>query len=103
MGVKIIVCAKKIVVGIPSTCICENSKYLKSTSLTECHEIIIVMNNVSTKKTIATNATRTASVNHYSIKVRDFHIRNHITVDNYYYLLWLCKTKKYNIKWKIMN
>ena len=30
----------------PSTCICENSKYLKSianTSVTECDEIIIVM------------------------------------------------------------
>ena len=71
MGVEIIVCAKKIVVGIPNPCICENSKYLKSTSLTECDEIIIVMNNVSTKKTIATNVTSTASVNCHSIKVKD--------------------------------
>ena len=55
--------------------------------MTECDEIIIVMNNVSTKKAIATNATRTASINYYSIKVRDCHIRNHITVDKYYYLL----------------
>ena len=33
----------------------ENSKYLKSiadTSVTECDEIVIVMDNVSTKKTI---------------------------------------------------
>ena len=33
--------------------ICENSKYLKSddgTSVTECDKIIIVMDNVSTKK-----------------------------------------------------
>ena len=38
----------------PSTCICENSKYLKSivdTSGTECDEIIIIMDNVSTNKT----------------------------------------------------
>ena len=35
-----------------STCICENSKYLKSianTSVTECDAIIIVIDNVSTK------------------------------------------------------
>ena len=52
----------------PSTCICENSKYLKSiadTILTEFDEIIIVMDNLSTKKTntIATNVTSTDSVN----------------------------------------
>ena len=38
----------------PSTCICENSKNLKSiadTSVTECDETIIVMDNLSTKKT----------------------------------------------------
>ena len=37
----------------PSTCICENSKYLKSvaaTSVTECDQIVIVMDIVSTKK-----------------------------------------------------
>ena len=44
----------------PSIWICENSKYLKSTadtSVTECDEIIVFMDNVSTKKTntIATN------------------------------------------------
>ena len=36
----------------PSTCICENSNYLKSvadTSVTECDEIVIVMNNLSSK------------------------------------------------------
>ena len=46
----------------PSTCICENSKYLKIISMTGCDEIIIVMNNVSTKKTITTNVTGTASI-----------------------------------------
>ena len=59
-----------------------------------------LMNNVSTKKT---NATSIASMNCHSIKVIDYHIlhsfiSNHITIDNYYYLLLLCKTKRYNIK-----
>ena len=58
----------------PSTCICENSKYLKSTSVTKCDEIIIVMNNVSTKKTKVTNVTSTASINCHSIKVRNCYI-----------------------------
>ena len=38
-----------------STCICENSTYIKSiadASVTECDEIIIVMDNVSTKSQI---------------------------------------------------
>ena len=38
----------------PSTCICENSKYLKDaagTSVTKYDEIVIVMNNLSIKKT----------------------------------------------------
>ena len=52
----------------PSTCICENSKYLKSvadTSVTKCDEILIVIDNLSTKKTntIPTNVTSTASLN----------------------------------------
>ena len=37
----------------PSTCICENSKYLKRVadiSVTKCDKIVIVMNNLSTKK-----------------------------------------------------
>ena len=61
----------------PSTCVCENSKYLKvitDTSVAECDEIIIVMNIVSTKKTIATNVMSTASINCHSIKVRDCYI-----------------------------
>ena len=46
----------------PGTCICDICKYLKSTAdtpLTEFDEIIIVMDNVSTKKTnaIVTNVT----------------------------------------------
>ena len=61
----------------PSTCICVNSKYLKSitnTSVTECHEIIIVMNNVSIRRTITTNVTSIASINCHSTKVRDSHL-----------------------------
>ena len=72
----------------PRACICENCKYLKSianTSATECDEIIIAIDYVSTKKanimiiketnTIATNVTSTASINCHSKKeVRDGHI-----------------------------
>ena len=62
----------------PRTCIYENSKYLKScidTSVTECDEIVIVMDNLSTKKpnTIATkraNVTSTTKINCHSKKVR---------------------------------
>ena len=44
--------------------------------MTECNEIIIPMDNVSTKKTntIATNSTSTASINFHSKKVRDCYI-----------------------------
>ena len=30
-------------------------------------------------------------------------ISDHITIDNNNFLLSLCKTKRYNIKWNIMN
>ena len=48
----------------PSTCVCENRKYLEiiaDTPVTECYEIIIFMDIVSTKKTnnIATKKTNT--------------------------------------------
>ena len=68
----------------PNTCICENSKYLKSTSLTKCDGIISVMDIVSTKKT---NVTSTPSINRHSIKVRDCHIFHTVLlaiIDNYY-------------------
>ena len=63
----------------PSTCICENSKYLKSfadTSVIKCDEIVIVINNLSTKKinTITTNVTSTALINWHSKKVRESYI-----------------------------
>ena len=89
----------------PSTCIFENSKYLKGnvdTSAIACEEIIYVMDIVSTKmrKTIARNMP----INFHSKKVRhkiDCNILYqvllvlllllvlHIAVDNYYYLLSL--------------
>ena len=71
----------------PSTNICENSKYLRSiadTSVTECDEIMIVIDNLSSKKTntiatkktntITTNVTSTASINCHGKKVRDRYI-----------------------------
>ena len=63
----------------PSTCICQNSKFLRSvadSSVTECDEIVIAMDIVSTKKTntIATNITNTASINCHCKKVRDCYI-----------------------------
>ena len=58
---------------------------------------------------IAKNIMSAASINCHSIKVRyivlyfaRIFISNYINIDNYY-LLSLCKTKRRNIKWKIMN
>ena len=64
---KVIVIVKKNYNMNPSTCTCENSKYLKSAadiSATECDEIVIVRDNLSTKRanTIVTNVTSTASI-----------------------------------------
>ena len=85
----------------PRVCICENSKYLKlvkDTSVTNCDDIVIAIDNLSTKKTdtIGTNVTSTASINCHHKKVRDILllISDHITIDNYYYFLSLCKTKR---------
>ena len=60
----------------PITYICENSKYLKNVayiSVTECDEIVIVMDNLLTN-TIKTNVISTASINYHSKKVRDCYI-----------------------------
>ena len=58
-----------------SSSFCENSKYFKSvadTSVTKCDEMLIVTDNLSTKKTnIATNAMSTASISFHSKHVRD--------------------------------
>ena len=43
--------------------------------MTECDEILVVMNNLPTEKTnIATNVLSTASINCHSKKVRDCYI-----------------------------
>ena len=73
MNVKIIVHASKNYVRNPSTCICENSGYLKSiadNSVIACDEIISVMDIVSTKMTniISTNVVSTASISFHSEK-----------------------------------
>ena len=69
---------------------------------------MIVMDNVSTKKTntVATNIASTASINCQSKKNKTLlyfaqsFISDHITIDNCYYLLSLCKTRKHNVKMK---
>ena len=63
----------------PSICICGNSKHLESTantSVTKCDKIVIVMKNLSIKKTnaITTNITTAALSNFYSKNVRDCYI-----------------------------
>ena len=76
-------------------------KNITDTSVTACAKIIIVMDNVLTKKTnsIATNVTSTASVNCHIKKSKRLlyfaqsSISNHITINNYYYLLLSCKGK----------
>ena len=68
VNAKIIVSAKKIIVGIQIRSICENSKYSKSTSATKSEEILSAMVIISTKKT---NFSSTPSINCHSIKVKD--------------------------------
>ena len=60
---------------MPNTCICENSKYLKSiveNSVIICDEIVIVTDSVSTNETnmISTNVMSTVSINSFDKKVR---------------------------------
>ena len=74
----------------PSTCIFENSKYLKSISDTTCDETIIVMDNLSSKRTntIATNITNIASINWHGQKSKRLlyfgysFISDHMIIDN---------------------
>ena len=72
----------------PSTSICENSNYLKSiadTSVTECDEIIIFIDIVSTKKgkynsNKKINVTSTALINFQCRKVRDCYILHAVLI-----------------------
>ena len=85
----------------PNTCVCEKSRYLKSftgTSVTDCDEIVIALDNLLAKKTntIATNVTSAASINWHSKKVRHWYILHtvllaiilimHVRVG----MIWLC-------------
>ena len=76
VNAKIIANTKKVIDGNPSTCICENSRYLKRYCWYFRDEIVIAMDIISTKKqnTIATNVTSNASINFYSKNVRDCYI-----------------------------
>ena len=99
----------------PSRCICENSKYLKSiadASVTDCDETIIVMDNLSIKKTntIATkktntktkNVTSTASIYCHNKTVRDCYILHTVLLVIILLLIIIiicyhyAKQKKYN-------
>ena len=74
VNVKIVVSIKKNIVGILN--VTDTSKSVADTSVTECGEIIIVMNNSSTKNTntITPNVTKTSSINCLSTKVRDCYV-----------------------------
>ena len=59
----------------PSTCICENSRYLKGVDgdlVIVCDKIVNVTNSVSTNitNTVPANVTRTVSINSDDKKVR---------------------------------
>ena len=74
---------------------------------------MIVMVIVSTKKTntIATKSTNTIATNVTSAASKftskrllyfsHSFISDQVIIDNYYYLLLICKSKRYNTKWKI--
>ena len=56
--------------------------------------------------TAAAIVMSTASINCHMLRllyVAYSIISDHITLDDNYHLLLLCKAKRYNIKWKIMN
>ena len=75
VSVKSILRTKKKISWRPSTCTCENDKYLKhisDDSVIACDEIMSVTDSVSTSETntISTNVTSIASVNSDDKKVR---------------------------------
>ena len=67
--------------------------------MTKCDKIVTFIDVVSTKQanTIATNVTCATSINCHSKKSKRLQhftyssINDHINIDNYYYLLLLCK------------
>ena len=71
--------------------------------MTECDEVISIMDNVSTKKSnsIARNVTSTASIKERDIYILNSFNMDHISIDNYYYLLFYIQNKK--IQYKMGN
>ena len=89
----------------PGTCNCENSKYLKITSVTECDGIISYGYCINKKDKCYQYYFNKLSLyisKRFLYFVHSF-ISNHITIDNNCFLLSSFKTKRYDIKWKIMN
>ena len=72
VNVKIIVRAKAIMVGILAHVFVRIVIII--TSVAECDETIIAINNLSAKKTKVKNVASTVSINCHTIKVKDFHI-----------------------------
>ena len=110
VNVQIIISVKKVIVGVLAHVFFENRKYLKSvadTSVAKCDEIVIVKNNLSTKKanTIATNFMSTASINCHSKKVTDYYILHTVLLATILLLIIsiICYHYAKNIKWKILN
>ena len=119
--VKIFRSAKKDYSWNPSTCICENSKYLKSmadTSVITCDEIISVMKIVSTKmtNTIGTNVTKNCRSQKVRHKFYCYILHTVllgiillliITIICYHYAKHRSKQKSIDVltiyKWRIMN
>ena len=106
VNVKIVISAKKIIVGILAQVFVRTAS-INGTSVIGFDKIKSVMDIVSKKitDTIATNVMSTASINYHCKNVKDCYIlhtvlsvmilhssiSDHITIDNYYYLLSLCK------------
>ena len=94
VNVKIIRSVKKIIVGILAFKYLKVLyKYLKSAataSVTKCDETLIVMNSLSTKKSITiatkkTNIMSTASINYHIKKVSECYILHTVLLISYYY------------------
>ena len=109
VNIKIIVSASKTKVGIPEHVLVtivniQKILLILQCSVTKCDEIIIVMDNVSIKKTnaIARNVTSTTSINCNSKKIRDCYILPIALLAIIlqlmdYYFLSLFKTKGHNM------
>ena len=78
--------------------------------MTKSDEIIIVVDNLSTKKsnTIATNVMSTASINYYSKEVRDCYMMNTVLLVIILLLIvtiicYKCTKQRYKLNWKTVE